>query len=76
MRISLFLTTVEVVTARKEEVEGAETHEMGILGPHTGTSTAARSMWSVSTSQNINGKAQSVIPQIEGVTSVWSCCLI
>jgi hypothetical protein len=32
---SLFLITVEVVTARKEEVGGAETHEMDILGPQT-----------------------------------------
>ena len=71
VRFPLFLITNEVVTARKEEVEGAETHEMDILGPHT--SNAASSL---STGQDTNDEAQSVISQIEGVTSIWPCCLI
>jgi hypothetical protein len=31
----LFLIAVEVVMVREEEVEGTETQEMDILGPHT-----------------------------------------
>jgi hypothetical protein len=69
-----FLITVEVVTARKEEVEAAETHEMDILGPHAGS--AASSLRSVSTGQDINDEAQSVVSQVEGVTSIWPCCPI
>jgi hypothetical protein len=65
---SLFLTTEEVVTARKEEVGGAETHEMNIIEAHA--SSAAGSLPFVSTGQDINDEAQSVIPQIEGVTSI------
>jgi hypothetical protein len=65
---SLLLIIVEVVTARKEEVEGAETHQMDILGPHTGSA--------VSAGQDINDEAQSVISQVEGVTSIWSYCLV
>ena len=57
---SLFLITVEVVTTPKEEeVEGAETHEMDVLGPRT--SRVASSLRSVSPGQDINDKAQSVI---------------
>jgi hypothetical protein len=76
VRFSLFLITVEVVTARKEEVEGAETHEMDIQGgPHT--SSVASSLQSVSTGQDINEEAaQSVVSQAEGVSSIWPCCLI
>jgi hypothetical protein len=74
VRFSLFLITIEVVTARKEEVEGAETHEMDIVEPHT--SSVAISLRTVSTGQDINHEAQSVIPQVEGVTSIWPCCLI
>jgi hypothetical protein len=76
VRFSVFLITVEVVTTRKEEVEGAETHEMDILasGPHT--SNAASSLRSVSTGQDINDEAQSVISQVKGVTSIWPSCLI
>jgi hypothetical protein len=74
VRFSVFLITVEVVTNRKEEVEGAETHEMDILEPHT--SNAASSLRSVSTGQDINDEAQSVISQINGVTSIWPSCLI
>jgi hypothetical protein len=67
VRFSLFLITAEVVTVRKEEVEGAE-HEMDILGPHT--SIVASSLRSVSTGQDINDEAQSVVSQAEGVTSI------
>jgi hypothetical protein len=63
-----------VVTGRKEEVGGAEAHEMDILGPHT--SSAAGSLRSVSTGQDINDEAQSVVSQDEGVTSIWPCCRI
>ena len=66
--------TVEVVTDRKEEVEGAETCEMSILGPHT--SNIASSLRSVSTDQCINDEAQSVVSEAEGVTSIWPCCRI
>jgi hypothetical protein len=72
---SLFLITVEVVTACKEEVEGAETHEMGILGPHT--SSIASSLQSVSTTgQDINGEARLVVSQAKGVALIWPCCRI
>jgi hypothetical protein len=75
VRFSLFLITVEVVTARKEEVEGAETHEMDIQGgPHT--SGVASSLRPVSTGQDINEEAQSVVSQAEGVSSIWPWCLI
>jgi hypothetical protein len=60
---SLFLITVEVVMVRKEEVEGAETHEIDVLGPHTGS--AASSLRPVSTGQDVN-EAQPVISQAEG----------
>jgi hypothetical protein len=73
---SLFLITVEVVTARKEEVGGAEMHEMGILGPHTRAGSVANSLRSASTGQDINDEAQSVISQVGGVTSIWPCCLL
>jgi membrane protease subunit (stomatin/prohibitin family) len=63
---------LKVVTARKEEVGGAETHEMDMLGPHT--SIIVSSLRSVS-GQDIN-KAQSVVSQAEGVTSIWPCCRI
>ena len=55
---------------REEEVGGAETHEMDPLGPRI--SSAASSLPSVHAAQNIN-EAQSII---EGVTSIWPCCLI
>jgi hypothetical protein len=61
-----------VVTAREEEVGGAETHEMDLLEPHTGS--AASSLQSVN-AQDIN-EAQPVISQVEGVTSIWTCCPI
>ena len=41
-----------MLTAREEEVGGAETHEMDILGPHT--DSVASSLRSVSTGQDIN----------------------
>jgi hypothetical protein len=53
-----------------EEVEEAETHEMDILGPRT---SAASSLRSVSTGQDINHEAQSVISQIEGMTFICPC---
>ena len=68
MRFSLFLIIVKVITARKEEVGGAETHEMNIIGAHA--SSAAGSLPSVYSGQDINDKDQSVISQIEGVTSI------
>jgi hypothetical protein len=73
VRLLLFLITVEAVTAHKEEVEGAETHEMDILGSHAGS--VASSLRSASTDQDIN-EAQSVVPQAERVTSIFPCCLI
>jgi hypothetical protein len=63
-----------VVTARKEEVKGAETHEMDILAPHT--SSVASSLRSVSTGQDIDDEAQPVVSYVEGVTSIWPCYLI
>jgi hypothetical protein len=68
------LITVEVLTARNEEVEGAKTHEMDILGPHT--SSVASSLRSASTGQDINDEAQSVISQVEGVISICPSCPI
>jgi hypothetical protein len=56
------------------EVEGAETHETAILGPHT--SSVASSLRSVSAGEDINDEAQSVVSQAEGVTSVCPCCRI
>jgi hypothetical protein len=72
VRFSLFLITVDVVTTRKEEVQGAETHEMDILGPHA--SSVASSLRSVSIGQDTNDEAQSVISQVEGVTSICPFC--
>jgi WW domain len=61
--------------ARKEEVEGAETHEMDIQGgPHT--SGVASSLRSLSTGQDISEEAQSVVSQAEGVSSTLPCYLI
>ena len=74
VRFSIFPITVEVVTVCKKEVEGAETHEMGILGPHTNSVTS--SLQSMSTGQDINDEAQSVNSQAEGVTSIWPCSRI
>ena len=70
VRFSLFLINVEVtvVTARKEEVEGAETHEMDILRPRA--SRVASSLRSLSTGQDINDAAQPVISRVEGLTSI------
>jgi len=73
VRFYLFLITVEVVTAHKEEVEGAETHEMHTLGHRTSAGSVARS---VSTGRDINDEAQSAVSQVEGVASIWPCCLI
>ena len=75
-RFSLFLITVEVLTAHKEEVEGTETHEMGNLGPHTGS--VASPLRSVSTGQDINDEAHPVVSQsqAEGSTSIWPRCRI
>jgi hypothetical protein len=76
VRISLFLITVKVVTARKEEVGGADTHEMDILGPLTSSASAESPPRSVSTGQDANDEAQSVVSQDQGVTSIWPCCRI
>jgi hypothetical protein len=78
VRFSLFLITAEVVTARNEEVEGAETHEMDMIGTHTRAGSVASSLRSVSTGQDIrvSDEAQSVAPQAEGVTSICPCCRI
>ena len=74
VRFPPFLIIAEVVTARKEEVEVAETHEMDILGPHT--SRFASSPRPVSTGQDINDEALLIISQVEGVTSIFPRCLI
>ncbi len=74
VRFSLFLITVEVVTARKEEVGGTETHEMDNLGPDT--SSVATPLRSVSTGRGINDDTQPVVLRVEGVTSIWPCCRI
>ena len=74
VRFSLFLITVEVVTARKEEVVGTETHEMDNLGPDT--SSVATPLRSVSTGQGIDDDTQPVVLRAEGVTSIWPCCPI
>jgi hypothetical protein len=74
VRFSLFLITVKVVTARKEEVGGAEIHEMVNLGPDTGS--VATPLRSVSTGRGINDDAQPVVLRAEGVTSIWPCCPI
>ena len=75
VRFLLFLITVEVVTACEEEVEGAGTHEIDVLGPHT--SSVACSVRSVSsTGQDIDCKAQPVISQADGMTAIWLCCHI
>jgi hypothetical protein len=67
------------VTARNEEVEGAETREMvqmDNLGPLT--SNVASSPRSASTGQDISDEAQPVVSHVEGVTPIWpsSFCLI
>jgi hypothetical protein len=72
VRFSLFLITIKVVTARNEEVEGAETHEMYTLESHTGSVASSLFVYTV---QDTN-EAQPVISQIEGVTNIWPCCLI
>jgi hypothetical protein len=74
VRFSPFLITVEVVTDREEEVGRTETHEMDILGLHT--SSVAGSLRPVSTGQDINDEAQSVVPQAESMTSIRPCCRI
>lgn len=71
---SLFLITVIVVMGRKEEVEGAETHEMDTLGPNT--SGVASSLQSLSAGQDINDEARLAVPQVEGVTAIWPGCRI
>ena len=58
-----------MVTVHREEVEGSETHEMDILGPHASGVTSP--LWStVSTGHGISNEAQSVVSQAEGVTSI------
>jgi hypothetical protein len=74
VRFSLFLINVKTVTARKDEVEGAETHKMDILEPHT--SGVASSLRPVSACQDINDEAQLAVPPVEGVTSIWPSCRI
>ena len=63
---------------REEEVGGAVTHEMDILGPHT--SRVASSLRSASTGQHINDEAEeeqpAVVSQAEGVTSIRPFCII
>jgi hypothetical protein len=73
VRFSLFLITVEVVIVREEEVGGAETHNMDILGPYTGH--VGSLLHSVSTGEDMN-EAQPLISQAKGVTSIFPCCLI
>ena len=68
------LVTVEVVTARKDDMRRSETLEMDKLGPLT--SGVPSPLRSASTGQVINHEAQPVVPQAEGVTSIWSCCRI
>ena len=75
MRFCLFPITDEVVTTRKEDVEGAETREIQI--PYI-SSVAIQPFESVSAGQDIetidgDSEAQSVVPQAEGVISIWSC---
>ena len=65
-----------MVTARKEEVGGADTHEMDVLGPLTSNASAESPLRSVSTGQDANDEAQSVVSQAQGVTSIWPCCRI
>jgi hypothetical protein len=76
VRFSRFLITAKVLTARKEEVGGAETHEMDILGSHTNSVASSLRLVSMSTGQDISDEAQPVISQVEGVTSIWPCCRI
>ena len=52
----------------QQGVEGAERHEMDILGPHCGG--VASSLRSVSTGRDINDEARSAASQAEGVTSI------
>ena len=65
-------TTAEVVIVREDKVGGVETHRMNIFKPPT--SSVAISLPSVYTAQDIND-TQSIISQVEGVTSIWACCL-
>jgi hypothetical protein len=69
-----FLITVEVVTARKEDVEGAETNETDIPGPHI--NSVASPLDLVYTGQDTNDNAQSVVSHAGGATSIWPCCRI
>ena len=71
---SLFHITVKVVTACKEEAEGAEMHEMDRLGPCI--SSLAGPLRSVSTGQENNDDAHLVVSQAEGVASISPCCVI
>ena len=74
VRFSIFPVAVKVVTVREEEVEGAETREIDKLGPHS--CSLSSPLRSVSTGQDINDKAQPVVSQAEGVTSIWPCSRI
>src|SRR6266849_2192245 len=62
-----FLITVKVVTASKEDAEGAETNEIDIPGPHT--SGIASPPHLVSAGQDINDDPVSVVSQDGGATS-------
>jgi len=52
--------------AGAEEVGGAETHEMDILGSHTNSVASSLRLVSMSTGQDISDEAQPVISQVEG----------
>jgi hypothetical protein len=71
---AFFFNHLQSGNARKEEVEGAEAHEMDTLGPHP--SGVASLLQSVSVGQNINGEVPSAVPHVEGVTSIWPGCRI
>ena len=64
-----------MLTIREEEVGEVETHEMNVLGLHTGSVASSLQSSSVSTGQDIL-EAQSVASQVKGVISICSRCLI
>jgi hypothetical protein len=76
VRFSLFLITADVVIVREEDLGGAETHEMGSLGPHISSVTSPLRSVTVSAGQDINDEAQSVVSQPEGVAFSCLSCLI
>jgi hypothetical protein len=65
-----------VVTARNEEVEGAETREMDNLAPLTSNVASSPRSVPTASAQDISDEAQRVVSPVEGVTFIWSCCLI